>query len=143
MDALARHPYDDGVWLGGVGALRSLPAGVDAVVSLCRVGDVPVGVEQIDVRLIDRVLPEDNLNLGAVLHDTVVLIEKLRGEGRTVLVHCVQAQSRTPTIAALYGMRRRGASAEVAMADIKEVLPDSRPNTAFRAALRATERGDA
>jgi ADP-ribosylglycohydrolase/protein-tyrosine phosphatase len=143
MDALARHPYDDGVWLGGVDALRSLPAGVDAVVSLCRVGEVPVGVEQIDVRLIDSDLPEDNRNLGAVLHDTVVLIEKLRGEGRTVLVHCVQAQSRTPTVAALYGMRRRGASAEVALADIKEVLPDSRPNPAFRAALRATERGNA
>ena len=46
-----RHPHDDGVWLGDVATLRALPPGVDAVVSLCRVhdGDLPVGVEQIDV----------------------------------------------------------------------------------------------
>ena len=35
---LARHPHDRGVWLGGVRALRDLPGGVDAVVSLCRLG---------------------------------------------------------------------------------------------------------
>ncbi len=52
-----RHPHDDGVWLGDVATLRALPPGVDAVVSLCRVpgGDLPIGVEQIDVRLIDDV----------------------------------------------------------------------------------------
>ena len=51
-----RHPHDDGVWLGNVATLRALPPGVDAVVSLCRVHDedLPVGVEQIDVRLIDE-----------------------------------------------------------------------------------------
>ena len=50
-----RHPHDVGVWLGDVAALRALPPGVDAVVSLCRVhdDDLPAGVEQIDVRLID------------------------------------------------------------------------------------------
>lgn len=31
---VAPHPYDEGVWLGDIGALRSLPEGVDAVVSL-------------------------------------------------------------------------------------------------------------
>jgi hypothetical protein len=41
---VARHPYDDdddddGVWLGDIGAVRSLPDGVDAVVSLCQVGN--------------------------------------------------------------------------------------------------------
>ena len=35
---LAQHPHDDRVWLGGVQALRDLPDGVDAVVSLCRLG---------------------------------------------------------------------------------------------------------
>src|SRR6478609_8763325 len=39
LGVVARHPHDDGVWLGDMGALRSLPDGVDAVVSLCRVGD--------------------------------------------------------------------------------------------------------
>ena len=88
-----RHPHDDGVWLGDVATLLALPPGVDAVVSLCRVhdDDLPVGVEQIDVRLIDDVGPDANPNLDFVLTDTVRLIEQLRNEGRTVLVHCVAA----------------------------------------------------
>lgn len=43
-DVLVQHPDDDGVWLGGVGSLgRAADLGVDAVVSLCRLGtaDVP------------------------------------------------------------------------------------------------------
>ena len=82
-----QHPHDGGVWLGDVATLRALPPGVDAVVSLCRVhdDDRPVGVEQIDVRLIDDVGPDANSNLDFVLIDTVRLIEQLRGEGRTVL----------------------------------------------------------
>lgn len=31
----AHHPHDDGVWLGAAAGLHKLPAGVDAVVSLC------------------------------------------------------------------------------------------------------------
>ena len=90
-----QHPHDDGVWLGNVATLRALPPGVDAVVSLCRVhdDDLPVGVEQIDVRLIDDVGPDANPNLDFVLTDTVRLIEQLRNEGRTVLVHCVAARA--------------------------------------------------
>ena len=88
-----QHPRDDGVWLGAVATLLALPPGVDAVVSLCRVDDedLPVGVEQIDVRLIDDIGPDANPNLDFVLTDTVRLIEQLRNEGRTVLVHCVAA----------------------------------------------------
>jgi len=33
---VARHPNDDGVWLRDIGALRSVPEGVDGVVSPCR-----------------------------------------------------------------------------------------------------------
>jgi protein-tyrosine phosphatase len=133
-----RHPHDDGVWLGDVAPLQSLPPGVDAVVSLCRVNDedVPVGVEQIDVRLIDRVGAEENPNLDFVLTDTVRLIEQLRGEGRTVLVHCVACQSRTPTVTALYGARLQGISGLAALEDITEVLPDSWPNSDFRKSIQ-------
>jgi ADP-ribosyl-[dinitrogen reductase] hydrolase len=108
LGVAVQHPYDEGVWLGDISALRSLPDGVDAVVSLCRVGkaDVPADAEQIDVRLIDQ--PGVNGNLDFVLLDTVRLIEQLRQEGRTVLIHCVQAQSRTPAVAALYGARLIG-----------------------------------
>ena len=133
-----QHPHDDGVWLGDVATLRALPPGVDAVVSLCRVhdGDLPVGVEQIDVRLIDDVGPDANPNLDFVLTDTVRLIEQLRNEGRTVLVHCVAAQSRTPTVAALYGAHRQGISGEAALREVTSVLPNAYPNSDFHRALK-------
>jgi hypothetical protein len=136
LGVVARHPYDNGVWLRDIGALRSLPDGVDAVVSLCRVGnaDLPTDVEQIDVRLIDR--PDANANLNFVLLDTVRLVEQLRRDGRTVLIHCVQAQSRTPAVAALYGARLRSTSILDALADVSSALPDANPIADFREALR-------
>jgi ADP-ribosylglycohydrolase/protein-tyrosine phosphatase len=132
-----RHPHDEGVWLGDVAALQSLPPGVNAVVSLCRVNDndLPADVEQIDIRLIDIVDPYANPNLDFVLTDTVRLIEQLRNEGRTVLLHCVACQSRTPTVAALYGARRQGISGVLALRDITGVLPDAWPNSDFRKAI--------
>jgi len=60
---------------------------------------------QVPVRLIDKPNPTENPNLGFVLHDAVTVLEQLPSEGRTVLLHCVQAQSRTPTVAALYGAK--------------------------------------
>jgi len=132
-----QHPHDAGVWLADLSALQSLPAGVDAVVSLCRVNDdnLPEGIEHIDIRLIDSVEPDVNPNLDFVLTDTVRLIERLREEGRTVLVHCVACQSRTPTVAALYGARKQGISGLLAMQDIVSLLPDAWPNSGFREAL--------
>ena len=140
INTLARHPYDEGVWLGGVGALSKLPSGVDAVVSLCRLGphDVPDGVDHVQVWLIDNPDPQDNPNLGFVLHDTAQVLEHLRREGRTFLLHCVQAQSRTPTVAALYGACKNGVSTSQALADIRAVLPAAAPNPAFRAALHVS-----
>jgi ADP-ribosyl-[dinitrogen reductase] hydrolase len=133
------HPHDDGVWLADLSALQGLPAGVDAVVSLCRVNDddLPSDIEQIDVRLIDNVDPDANPNLEFVLTDTARLIERLRGEGRTVLLHCVACQSRTPTVAALYGARRQGISGDIALQALAELLPDAWPNSDFRRALQA------
>ena len=132
-----RHPHDDGVWLGNVATLRALPMGVDVVVSLCRINDVevPVGAEQIDIRLIDIEEPDANPNLDFVLIDTVRLVEKLRSEGRNVFVHCVACQSRTPTVAALYGARRQGISGITALEEVSAVVPDAYPNSHFRRAL--------
>jgi ADP-ribosyl-[dinitrogen reductase] hydrolase len=132
-----RHPYDEGVWLGNAAALLHPPEGVDAIVSLCRVHDVdlPDGVEQIDVRLVDRPGDEANANLDFVLTDTVALIERLRREGHTVLLHCHGAYSRTPTVGALYGAHVRGVSGREALAAVLEALPDAYPNSGFRSAL--------
>ena len=133
-----RHPYDEGVWLGNAAALLHPPEGVDAIVSLCRVhdDDLPDGVEQIDVRLIDRPEDEANANLDFVLTDTVSLIEQLRREGHTVLLHCHGAYSRTPTVGALYGAGIRGVSGREALAAVLEALPGAYPNCGFRSALK-------
>ena len=140
------HPYDRGLLLGDLSALRDLPAGVDAVVSLCRVGpqDAPKVGEWIEVRLIDHNGAEYNPHLDFVLNDTVTAIERIRSAGRTVLVHCVEARSRTPVVAALYGMRRRAVKPDQMLADLRHVLPLADPITNFRAALeRFTAPSDA
>ena len=65
------------------------PAGVDLVVSLCRMGtrDVPADVERVDVWLIDQVatISQDNPNLDFVIDDTARFVAAARDEGRTVL----------------------------------------------------------
>jgi ADP-ribosyl-[dinitrogen reductase] hydrolase len=134
-DVLARHPHDDAVWIGGVNAVMSPPDGVSAVVSLCKIPDVDLGgIECVEVRLIDRV--GENANLDFVLLDAVRTVEQFRSEGRKVLLHCVAAQSRTPSVAALYGARRAGIGIDRALADVMAALPDADPNPDFRAALR-------
>lgn len=136
--ALTVHPHDPGVLLGAIGALRQLPACVDAVVSLCRIADseVPRNIPHVDVRLIDSTAPEDNPHLDFVLAEAVRAIESLRAQGHTVLVHCVEAHSRTPTVAALYGTRACGVDIDEALRDVLTVLPDADPNPAFREAMR-------
>ena len=137
----ARHPYDPQVVLGGVGVLRNLPVDVDAVVSMCRLrdGDIRTDLPHVEVRLIDRAEPDENPHLDFVLLETVRTVERLRSQGRTVLVHCVGAYSRTPTMAALYGLRLKGVGADQALHDVVAVLPGANPNPAFRAALRRAE----
>lgn len=138
IDTVAAHPHDDKVVLGGIGVLRRLPAGVDAVVSLCRLADDDMrhDIPHVEVRLIDQPEPDENPHLDFVLTEAVRAVERLRAEGRTVLVHCVGAYSRTPTVGALYGARHRGISTEQALRDVQAVLPRAYPNQAFRAALK-------
>ena len=132
------HPYDDGVLLGGIGVLRNLPDGVNAVWSLCRLADDDMleDMPHAEVRLIDRPEHDENPHLDYVLLDTVRTIERFRRDGPTLLVHCVRAYSRTPTVGALYGAWLRGVRADEALRDISAVLLGSHPNRAFRKALR-------
>jgi len=141
VDTIARHPYDPQVVLGGVGVLRNLPEDVDAVVSMCRLRDADIRTDMphIEVRLIDRTEHDENPHLDYVLLETVRAIEGLRSQGHTVLVHCVGAYSRTPTMGSLYGLRLRGVDAEQALSDVTAVLPGANPNSAFRAALKRAE----
>lgn len=135
---LAAHPHDAQVLLGDIGALRELPAGVDAVVSLCRLtpDDIRRDLPHAEVRLIDSVDPDENPHLDFVLLQAVTTVEEFRAQGRTVLLHCAAGYSRTPTVGALYGARLRGVSTDAALADVLTVLPDADPNPELRKALR-------
>lgn len=141
----AGHPNDPGVLLGGVEAVRQLPPGVDAVVSLCRLGSAEVpapGIrpdDHIEVWLKDDPDPAHNPNLALVLVEAADAVAALRAEGRTVLLHCVQAATRTPAVAALYAARHRGVGAAAALAAIHQVLPRNQLNRTYLAALQALD----
>ena len=79
--------------------------------------------------------PASNAYLDFVLMDAARAIAALRAEGKTVLLHCVQAQSRTPAVAALYGALLKGCRPTDALADVVDVLPGANPNRGLRAAL--------
>lgn len=146
--ALAVHPHDPGVLLGGVDALRQLPDGIDAVISLCRLGrgEAPARVggdpdnrlapeDHLEVWLIDQPDSAVNPHLDFVLHDTARALAALRAEGHTVLVHCVQAQSRTPAVAIAHAVLNLGVPLERATGSVRAVLPAANPNPGFTAAL--------
>lgn len=64
------------------------------------------------------------------------MVARMRREGKTVLLHCVQAHSRTPTVGALYAARHLGVPIDDALRKVNAVLPMANPNPAFVAALR-------
>ncbi len=136
---LVEHPHDPGVLLGDAAVLEALPAQVDAVVSLCRVGSAQVprldAVDRVTVWLVDQTSPEVNPNLDFVLADTADVIAELRAQGRTVLVHCAAAQSRTPAVAAAFSVRHLGLTAADALDQVIAAFPDPQLNPTFVAAL--------
>ncbi|WP_344327677.1 ADP-ribosylglycohydrolase family protein [Aeromicrobium halocynthiae] len=135
--ALARHPYDDGVWMASATELDRLPGDVDAVVTLCLTGteQVPAGIEQVTFRLQDLPDPAANPNLDFVIVDAARTVAALRAEGKRVLLHCVASHSRTPTVAIAYAMLL-GVRLEEAIEAVCGVLPVARPNGGFRLALK-------
>ena len=128
------------MWLAGVDALAAPPDSVDAVVTMCRIGtnQTPPGVapsDHVEVWLLDESHPAHNPNLDLILADTADTVAALRSEGRTVLLHCVAAHSRTPTVAALYAHRHRGIPMDQAITEVCDALPAANPNPGFREAL--------
>lgn len=149
-----QHPDDAGVWIGGSAQLpflgsadaatRGLPAAlgeVSAVVSLCRVGqdEAPAIATENHAAfwLVDNADPAENAHLEFVLRDAAKAVARFRAEGRTVYLHCVQAESRTPTVAALYGELLGGHAME-SLERISRALPNAHPIGAFMKVLRGT-----
>ena len=138
---LVAHPYDDKVVLGTVGVLRDLPSDITAVVSMCRLRDKDIRTDMphVEVRLIDKESADANPHLDFVLLQAVQAVERLRAQGHTVLLHCVGAVSRTPTLGALYGLRLTGVPAQQALDDLDAKLDGFDPNADFRRALKRLE----
>jgi ADP-ribosyl-[dinitrogen reductase] hydrolase len=127
-EGVVPHPYDDGVLLGTMGALDH---GASAIVSLCRVGtDEPLfggtpPQDRIESRLIDSSDASQNANLHFLLYDAADAVRGLRDEGHMVLLHCVAAQQRTPSVALAYAALL-GHDATGAAARIQAELPSTR-----------------
>jgi ADP-ribosylglycohydrolase/predicted protein tyrosine phosphatase len=139
VDAIAIHPHDDGVLLGGFDvASGRLPAPmrIDAVVSLCRVGTEDLAhwgipaTSRVEVRIIDE--PGANAHTEHTLADAAATVAALRAEGKQVLLHCVASQSRTPTVAAIYARDHLGIDAGEALEAVCAALPAAHPNHEFR-----------
>lgn len=139
--AIVPHPDDPGVLLGAVGALRKGVA--DAVVSLCRLGtgQIPLtGVaasDHLEVWLVDA--EDANNDPALVLRDTAEAVTALRTEGKTVLLHCVHAHTRTPLAAAVYGAAVTGTTVAAALERVLQVLPGAAPRTSLRTLAEAMQ----
>ncbi|WP_257059329.1 ADP-ribosylglycohydrolase family protein [Brevibacterium sp. 91QC2O2] len=136
-----QDPHDSGLYLGGVRALDDLPREVDAVVSLCRIGrkQVPARVSREDrvaVWLPDAGDPAGSAHMDYVLTQAADMVATLRAEGHTVLLHCVQAYSRTPTVAALYAARHLGVDPDQSMAQVVSALSGAHPTPTPHSGLR-------
>jgi len=133
--ALVTHPHDDGVVLGAIDDLGG--ADVEAVVSLCRIGTAQRRPgDHVELWLIDDPEPAKNPNLDAVLRDAADAVAAFRSQGKRVLLHCVQAQSRTPSVAALYAALHRGVDIEQALTDVVRALPAASPQPFLVSAVR-------
>jgi ADP-ribosylglycohydrolase len=119
------HPADEGVVLGNL-LTDATDSGADAVVSLCRVGrrQFPnvAPHDQVQVWLVDQ--PGANNNPAFTLDQAARMVQTLRDEGRTVLLHCAAGQSRTPAVAARYTMLKTGLDSTTALAEMRRLLTD-------------------
>ena len=131
IGTLVTHPHDDKVYLASLDKLDELPADVDAVVSMCRVGNKQIpaaatngrAVELIEFWLVDR--EGYNLDPEFVLRDAADTIAALRAEGKTVLLHCWAAQSRTPSAAITYSVTHLGIDLARADREVRDALPST------------------
>jgi hypothetical protein len=121
-------PSDPEVLLGTFADLaRTEELGVDAVVSLCRLGTrefTPGGIsptDHVEVWVVDSDDPAKNQHLAWVLDEAARAVTQLRSEGRRVLLHCVAAHHRTPSVALRY-LLARGLSPESAVAEVESAL---------------------
>ena len=77
--------------------------------------------DRVELLLIDDDTGLKNRNLHFMLDDGARAACQLRHEGRRVLIHCVNAESRSPSVAARYGVLR-GDTADEARQEVRAAL---------------------
>ena len=113
------------MWIGSLAALDLMPE-VDAVVSMCRVGTKQhPTAEVVEFWVVDY--PGENITLDFTMTDAANTVAQLRAEGKTVLLHCYAAHSRTPSTAALYSALHLGVPIEKALKEVNASLPSAMP----------------
>lgn len=128
-DASMEVSQAPGLVLGGQQVLRD--AEFDAVVSLSRIGyqESPLPAAQhARVWVMDSEDPDQNLNLHYLFHQVSDLLAEWLQQGKRVLLHCVQAQNRTPSFATAYLLRHHGLDYPTATAAIRQGLPTASPS---------------
>jgi len=114
----------------------AMATAADITVSLCRMGRADLPCRQVvEVRLLDEDEPAYNPNLYFIFQDLARAIAAWREAGKTVLVHCVRAERRTPAVAAAFLAELRGVPAPEALQRVFAQLPGAHVNRAFSAAL--------
>jgi ADP-ribosylglycohydrolase len=125
---------DPGVVLANVYGAAEVKA--DVTVSLCRMGQTQLVVPSwAEVRLLDLDAADDNPNLDCIFRDLAQAMVRWRDDDKTVLVHCVQAERRTPAVAAAYLSERLHIPGVEALERVRGQLPGMRSNVAFTAAI--------
>jgi hypothetical protein len=126
----------DGVRFGTIADLESVRQSQDpvTVVSLCRMGDddVPAPHRPIDSGIVD--MAEAHPHLTHALAGVADLIDDRAGRGESVFVHCVRAETRTPSVYAAWRIRHGGVSPKVALAEASRHF-DGPKQDAFRNAV--------
>jgi len=128
--------------IGGSEILTERSGQLDAAVSLCRIGRLESGLPasaHLPIMLLDHAGEEHNPNLDFCLHNAATAVNTFLGAGNRTALHCVQAQSRTPSVLALALMQSSGLSSKDALNTAMGALPDAHPNVAFQAALTRFE----
>lgn len=134
------HPHAPGIILGTEADLAHCrELGITAVVSLSRIGGADrdragmTSDRHVETWLIDSEDPDDNVNLPFTLLDAARTAWALADSGERVLLHCVEARHRTPSVAlvisALAGIPRARAEQ-----DLRGVLPHDPAGLLWRTA---------
>lgn len=99
--------------------------GIRSILSLTEDRVPPMFLEGLDIVYEHLPTPDHDPPLLETILKSVEFIDKMRREGRAVLVHCAAGQGRSGSIVAAYMMYSRGLSGQEAIDWIRRVRPGS------------------